>query len=690
MSPASGVLHWMARHARQLGIMVRQVEDEIGVINMAIGAAHAGCRAMCATSGGGFALMSEALGAAAMMEIPVVCINVQRAGPATGVPTKTEQGDLWQVLGAGQGDYPRIIVAPTNIADCFKIVPRLFNLVDRFQCPGIILSDLLLSEGRSSIDPAELDFNVPIDRGEVIGLNGDGPPANGAFKRYRITESGISPRALPGTPGYVHVVATDEHDEDGVLISDEFTDPHKRQAMPREADAQDGRGPAPPGAARASWGRRTRAVTLVGWGSTEGVIREAIEQLAAAGHRRQQSPDQVAGPAARRGDRGHPVRRPQDHHRGEQLQRPVRALPESGDRHRRPWSHPQVRRRAVHAAPHRRWRQGHSGRLDHPLRARARDPGLRETVMDTAVETEATARGQPPLKADRAKLTVKDFKGKVDPDWCPGCGDFGVLAALKQAIAELGLQPHEVLTVSGIGCSSNLPGYINTYGMHTLHGRALAVATGAQLANHELKVVVTGGDGDGYGIGGNHFVHSMRRNVDLTYIVMNNQIYGLTTGQLSPTSVKGMQTKSTPFGSVENPINPIPLALAAGATYVARGFTGQQKHLVELIKGGLAAQGLCPHRHLQPLRDVQPRQHVRLLQAADPQAGRDGPRPDRLSRGHGEGPPVGRRHPDRPLLEARGSAGAGPARTGPRATAARWPTVRWASLRTSRGRSSRS
>jgi 2-oxoglutarate ferredoxin oxidoreductase subunit alpha len=283
MSPASGVLHWMARHARQLGIMVRQVEDEIGVINMAIGAAHAGCRAMCATSGGGFALMSEALGAAAMMEIPVVCINVQRAGPATGVPTKTEQGDLWQVLGAGQGDYPRIIVAPTNIVDCFKLVPTVFNLADRFQCPGIILSDLLLSEGRSSIDPAELDFDVPIDRGDVVGLDGDGgPPVNGAYQRYRVTESGISTRALPGTPGYVHVVATDEHDEDGVLISDEFTDPHKRQAShEKRMRKMDGVLPLLPpprlhGAADAR-------VTLVGWGSTEGVIREAIQQLAEAG-----------------------------------------------------------------------------------------------------------------------------------------------------------------------------------------------------------------------------------------------------------------------------------------------------------------------------------------------------------------------------------------------------------------------
>jgi 2-oxoglutarate ferredoxin oxidoreductase subunit beta len=213
--------------------------------------------------------------------------------------------------------------------------------------------------------------------------------------------------------------------------------------------------------------------------------------------------------------------------------------------------------------------------------------------MSAMVETDIRARGAVEPTPGRPRLTVKEFKGKVDPDWCPGCGDFGVLAALKQAIVDLVLQPHEVMTISGIGCSSNLPGYINAYGMHTLHGRAVAVATGAQLANHELKVIATGGDGDGYGIGGNHFLHSMRRNVDLPYIVMNNQIYGLTTGQISPTSVKGMKTKSTPFGSVENPINPIPLAIAGGATYVARGFTGQQKHLVELIKGGIQHKGFA-------------------------------------------------------------------------------------------------
>src|SRR5689334_5037202 len=188
-------------------------------------------------------------------------------------------------------------------------------------------------------------------------------------------------------------------------------------------------------------------------------------------------------------------------------------------------------------------------------------------------------------------LTVADLKGKVDPDWCPGCGDFGVLAAIQKALVELQIPNHSVVAISGIGCSSNLPGFINTYGMHTLHGRALAVATGLKLANHELTVLVTGGDGDGFGIGGNHSVHSMRRNVDLLYIVMDNQIYGLTTGQTSPTSRVGMKTKSMPFGNIEAPVNPISLALAAGATFVARGFSGDQKHLTELIKQGIEHKG---------------------------------------------------------------------------------------------------
>ena len=288
MSPSTGVLHWMAAHARKAGIMVRQVEDEIGVINMAIGASHAGVRSMCATSGGGFALMSEGLGMSAMIETPVVVIDCQRAGPSTGVPTKTEQGDLWQMLGAAFGDYPRAIVAPLDIADCFKVIPEMFNLVDRFQCPGLVLCDLLLSEGRLGVDPKDLDFSPAIDRGELIlpldenGANGNGASGgiatNGGYKRYKFTESGISPRAVPGVPGHIHTVATDEHMEDGVLISDEFTNPVKRRAMmeKRMSKVAGIEAAVPP---PTLWGPRDADVTLIGWGSTKGVIEEACEML---------------------------------------------------------------------------------------------------------------------------------------------------------------------------------------------------------------------------------------------------------------------------------------------------------------------------------------------------------------------------------------------------------------------------
>jgi 2-oxoglutarate ferredoxin oxidoreductase subunit beta len=188
-------------------------------------------------------------------------------------------------------------------------------------------------------------------------------------------------------------------------------------------------------------------------------------------------------------------------------------------------------------------------------------------------------------------MVMADLKGKVDPDWCPGCGDFGVLAAVQKALVELQISNHQVATVSGIGCSSNFPGFINTYGMHTLHGRSLPVASGLKLANHELTVLVTGGDGDGFGIGCGHFVHAMRRNINLTYLVLDNQIYGLTTGQTSPTSRIGMKTKSNPYGNMDTPVNPITLALSAGATFVGRGFSGDQKHLTELIKQAIQHKG---------------------------------------------------------------------------------------------------
>jgi 2-oxoglutarate/2-oxoacid ferredoxin oxidoreductase subunit alpha len=222
-----------------------------------------------------------------MIETPVVCIDVQRAGPATGVPTKTEQGDLWQALGAGQGDYPRIIVAPIDQLDAFKTIPELFNLCDKYQCPGLVLSDLLISEGTASVDPNELNFKQKIDRGEIIFPNGNGNSANpfggandNAYLRYKFTDSGISPRAVPGVPGHIHVAASDEHDQDGTLISDEFTNPTiRRQMVEKRARKMETvlSHITPPKLV----GPENAAVTLVGWGSTAGVIREAVEKLAA-------------------------------------------------------------------------------------------------------------------------------------------------------------------------------------------------------------------------------------------------------------------------------------------------------------------------------------------------------------------------------------------------------------------------
>ena len=279
MSPSTGILHWMAPNARDLGIIVRQCEDEISVVNMVIGAAHVGCRAMCATSGGGFALMSEAIGSAGMMEIPIVVVNVQRGGPSTGLPTKTEQGDLWQVLGASQGDFPKIVVSPTSMMDGFNTIPELFNLVDKFQCPGMVLTDLSLAEGHTTFVPDAINWQPEIDRGELITDQGQ---ADGEYLRYQITDSGISPRALPGTPGHMHVVATDDHDEDGGLISDEFTNPHKRRdIMEKRQRKMEGIAELlPPPTFE---GPEDAEVTLIGWGSTHGVISEAAQQLIEAG-----------------------------------------------------------------------------------------------------------------------------------------------------------------------------------------------------------------------------------------------------------------------------------------------------------------------------------------------------------------------------------------------------------------------
>jgi len=189
--------------------------------------------------------------------------------------------------------------------------------------------------------------------------------------------------------------------------------------------------------------------------------------------------------------------------------------------------------------------------------------------------------------------TLNDYRMDLTPNWCPGCGDFSVLAAIQKVAVNLNIEPENFVLQSGIGCSGRISGYLNVYGMHTMHGRSLAVAQGVKLANRDLTVVCAGGDGDGFGIGGNHFVHAARRNIDITYIVMDNQIYGLTKGQMSPTSPKGFLTKSSPEGNPESPISPLQLALSANASFIAQGFSGDIKHITSLIEQGIQHKGFA-------------------------------------------------------------------------------------------------
>jgi 2-oxoglutarate/2-oxoacid ferredoxin oxidoreductase subunit beta len=194
-----------------------------------------------------------------------------------------------------------------------------------------------------------------------------------------------------------------------------------------------------------------------------------------------------------------------------------------------------------------------------------------------------------PLKT----LTSKDYRSDLKSVWCPGCGDFGVLSSLTKAFADLGIVRENAVVVSGIGCSSRLPGYVETYGFNSVHGRALPIATGIKMANPKLEVVVVGGDGDAFAIGAGHLPHAMRRNVDMAYIVMDNGIYGLTKGQMSPTSPLGLKGKSTPTGSIDPPLEPLKLALAMGCSWIGQGFSGEPKILAELMVKAIAHKGFA-------------------------------------------------------------------------------------------------
>jgi 2-oxoglutarate ferredoxin oxidoreductase subunit alpha len=284
MTPASSIMHWLAPRAAKYGMVMKQMEDEIAAMNSTVGAGHVGVRSMTGTSGGGFALMTEAIGLAAMTETPCVVAHVMRGGPSTGLPTKTEQADLFQDIGAGQGDYPKAIIAPITVSDAYHATIEALNLAEKYQTPVILASDLFLSEHTETIEENSISSNIKIERGEIVESWKPSDPSknvNGWFVeknpddylRFKDTPSGVSPRALPGTENTLFVAASDEHDEEGIVISDVYTDEAIRVKMMNKrmrkmvGIEKDTKGPIVTGPKNAD-------TTLVGWGSTYQIIEE--------------------------------------------------------------------------------------------------------------------------------------------------------------------------------------------------------------------------------------------------------------------------------------------------------------------------------------------------------------------------------------------------------------------------------
>lgn len=226
-------------------------------------------------------------------------------------------------------------------------------------------------------------------------------------------------------------------------------------------------------------------------------------------------------------------------------------------------------------------------------------------------------------------LKLADYKTLVHNDWCPGCGDFGILNAIQMALFELQIPNHKAIIFSGIGCSGKTPHFINTYGIHTLHGRVLPFAQGAKLANPDLEIIAVGGDGDGLGIGAGHFVGAGRRNVDMPYIIFNNAVYGLTKGQASPTLKLGMKTKSLTQPNSNNSVNPISLALVAGFTFISRSYSYDVRHLRDVLKKAISHKGLAFIDVLQPCptyNDINTREWFQGQDNIDPESGHQSPR----------------------------------------------------------------
>ena len=560
ITPASDILHELSGH-KHFGVRTFQAEDEISAVCSTIGASFGGAMAVTTTSGPGMALKTEGMGLAVMLELPLLIIDVQRGGPSTGLPTKTEQADLLMACFGRNGESPIPIVAARSPADCFDTAIEAWRMATQFMTPLIILSDGYIANGAEPWripDPSALQ---PIAIRHPAPAEGETP-----FRPYHRDANLARPWALPGTPGLMHRIGGLEKEDGTGNVS---YDPRNHQHMvdtraqkvaniasvlpPTEVDGPD------------------RGLLVLSWGGTYGACRTAVHASRQRGLDGGARPPAVDPSVSRRSrlDPG-PFRSRAD----PGTQRGPIAFPDSQPLPRR--------RRWLQQGPGPAVQRAGTGRPDRATRpfgrrcrARFGEPG--DPLSRALPHERATMNVELPV------LTANDFASDQDVRWCPGCGDYSILAQMKKVLPTLGIPPEKTVFISGIGCSSRFPYYMNTYGIHSIHGRAPAVATGLKATRPDLNVWVITGDGDALSIGGNHLVHCIRRNIDINIVLFNNSIYGLTKGQYSPTSPLGQVTKSTPRGSIDYPLNPLSVALASEATFVARSIDVLAPHLIEVL-----------------------------------------------------------------------------------------------------------
>ena len=552
ITPASEVLHYLSRH-KQFGVQTVQAEDEIAAVNMALGAAFAGQLGVTATSGPGMDLKAETVGLAVAMELPMVIVDVQRAGPSTGMPTKTEAADLLMALYGRHGESPLPVIAASTPGGCFYTAIEAVRIAVKYRTPVILLSDTFLA---NSSEP----WMLP----DVASLPKIDPGFATLARRLHAVRARREPGAAVGDPGHAGPAPPHRRPREGGRDGEHLL----RGREPRAHDAAAGGAHSADRGRRAGYrGRRSRR------------RRDAARARLGLDLWRDPGCRAAGAPRERREGGGRPLRPPQ----------PDAAQPRAGAALLRAGAgardeHGPAREGAARGVPD-RLRELHEGRRHADLHARRDGPDPGAGGMS---ETNGHGTGN---GADPTVLTKADFSSDQETRWCPGCGDYAILASVQGFMPELGIPPDRIVFVTGIGCAGRFVYYMDTYGMHGIHGRAPALATGVAASRPDLSVWVVSGDGDSLSIGGNHLIHALRRNVPLKILLFNNQIYGLTKGQYSPTSEEGKVTKSTPFGSQDHPFNPVALALGAEATFVARTVDTDKKHVAATLRAAAAHEG---------------------------------------------------------------------------------------------------